>query len=97
MTDDFSVEVSSAARRQLHRLPDRVARAIVEFITVVLPSNPLRLTKPLTGELEGLRSARRGDYRVVVRVAEQARDVLVVRITHRAHVYRGPAPLADGE
>jgi mRNA interferase RelE/StbE len=97
MTDEFSVRVSSAARRQLHRLPDRVALAIVEFITVVLPANPMRLTKPLTGELAGLRSARRGDYRVLVRIDEQARDVLVVRVAHRAHVYRGQASGAEDE
>lgn len=96
MTDDFSIRVSSTARRQLHRLPERIALAIVEFITVVLPENPLRLTKPLTGGLEGLRSARRGDYRVLVRVDEPAREVLVVRIAHRADVYGAPPPLVDG-
>ena len=97
MADDYSIQVSSAARRQLHRLPGRVALAIVEFITVVLPANPLRLTKPLTGELEGLRSARRGDYRVMVGVDEHTRDVLVVRIAHRAQAYRGAAPGTDGD
>jgi mRNA interferase RelE/StbE len=97
MTDDFSIQVSSAARRQLSRLPDRVALAIVEFITIVLPANPLRLTKALTGELEGLRSARRGDYRVLVRIDEQADHVLIVRIAHRAHLYRDQPPLANGE
>ena len=92
MAADYSVRVSSSARRQLHKLPERVALAIIEFVTVVLPASPLRLTKPLTGDLEGLRSARRGDYRVLVRIDEEARDVLVVRIAHRADVYRGPAP-----
>jgi mRNA interferase RelE/StbE len=95
MTDDFSIRVSASARRQLHRLPGRVALAIVEFVTVVLPTNPLRLTKPLTGELQGLRSARRGDYRVLVRVDEHAHEVLVVRIAHRADVYGGTHPLGN--
>lgn len=66
MSSGYGLQVSAAARRQLHRLPERVALAIVEFITVVLPENPARLSKPLTGELEGLRSARRGDYRVLL-------------------------------
>ena len=90
MTRPFSVEVSSAARRQLHQLPDRVATAVVEFITAVLPENPLRLSKPLTGPLAGLRSARRGDYRVLIEVDESDRRVLVVRVAHRAHAYRPP-------
>lgn len=91
MTEPFSVEVSSAARRQLRQLPDKVAMAVVEFLTAVLPENPLRLSKPLTGALSGLRSARRGDYRVLIEVDERDRRILVVRIAHRAHAHRPSA------
>jgi mRNA-degrading endonuclease RelE of RelBE toxin-antitoxin system len=52
------------------------------------------LSKPLTGEFEGVRSARRGDYRVLIEIDESARTVLVVRIAHRAEVYRPPPPIA---
>ena len=65
--------------------------AVVEFVTVVLPQNPLRLSEPLTGPLSGLRSARRGDYRVLIEVDENDNRVLVVRIAHRAQAYRPPA------
>ena len=92
MTEPFEVRVGPAARRQLHRLPARVAFAITEFVTVTLPENPLRLSKPLSGDFEGLRSARRGEYRVLVRVDPEARVVLVVRVAHRALVYRPPPP-----
>ncbi len=92
MTAPFEVRVTSAARRQLGRLPAKVAAAVVEFLTLVLPDNPLQLSKPLTGELAGLRSARRGDYRVLIEVDEGRRQVLVVRIAHRSDVYRPPAP-----
>jgi mRNA interferase RelE/StbE len=57
--------VSARARRDLDRLPPRIAAAIVEFATRTLLENPERMSKPLAGELEGLRSARRGDYRVI--------------------------------
>jgi mRNA-degrading endonuclease RelE of RelBE toxin-antitoxin system len=73
-------------------LPPKVAVAVVEFLTVVLPTNPVRLSKPLTGEFADLRSARRGDYRVLIHVDETARSVLVLRIAHRAEVYRPPPP-----
>lgn len=92
MSEPFAVRIGPAARRQLHRLPARIAVAVVGFVTVTLPENPLWLTKPLGGEFEGLRSARRGDYRVLVRVDEVTRVVLVVRVAHRAQVYRPPAP-----
>ncbi len=92
MTADFELRVSSAARRHLERLPTKVAVAVVEFLTVVLPENPMRLSKPLTGELTGLRSARRGDYRLLIEVDEDARPILVVRIGHRSDVHRPPSP-----
>ncbi len=86
--EPYRIEVSGAARRGLHRLPSKVATAIIEFTTGPLARNPARLSKPLSNELEAYRSARRGDYRVVIRVEETAGMVLVVRINHRADVYR---------
>jgi mRNA interferase RelE/StbE len=91
----YELRLSSPALRQLRRLPPKVAVAVVEFLTVVLPENPLRLSTPLTGEFEQLQSARRGDYRVLIEVDELARTVLVVRIAHRAEAYRPPPPPAD--
>jgi len=83
------IEITSEARRGLHRLlPGRVTAAIVEFITGPLADNPSRLSKPLTGELAAYRSARRGDYRVLIRIDEADHTVLVARIDHRADVYR---------
>lgn len=92
MTHPYRVEVSASARRQLHRLPERVALAIIEFITIVLPDNPARLSKPLTGQLEGMRSARRGDYRVLLWIDAEESRVVIVRVAHRADAYRaGPS------
>ncbi len=84
----WSVVVTAAAARSLRRLPEKNAAAIVEFITGTLPSNPLRLSKPLRYELEGWRTARRGDYRVTLRLDEQAHTITVGRIDHRRDVYR---------
>lgn len=84
----YRIEIAGAARRALHRLPAKVAAAIIEFITGPLADNPHRLSKPLTNELAGYRSARRGDYRVLIRVDQSARTVLVAYIDHRADTYR---------
>lgn len=90
MTDPrpYRIDVAAGARRGLHRLPTKVASAIVEFITGPLAANPARLSKPLTNDLVGYRSARRGDYRVLIRIDDDAHAVLVVRIDHRADAYR---------
>lgn len=89
-TGQWSVQLSPAAIRALERLPHKVAAAIAEFVTATLPAEPYRLSKPLRFEFEGWRVARRGDYRVTLRILEDDRVLYVGRIEHRAHVYRRP-------
>lgn len=84
----YSIELAGPARRALHRLPAKAAAAVIELITGPLARNPALLSKPLTNELAGYRSARRGDYRVLIRIDDDARVVLVVHVDHRADVYR---------
>jgi mRNA-degrading endonuclease RelE of RelBE toxin-antitoxin system len=84
----YHVEVDGPARRSLGRLPHKIAAAIVEFITGPLAKDPHRLSKPLRGELASYRTARRGDYRVLLRIDEDRDTVLIVAIDHRAHIYR---------
>jgi mRNA interferase RelE/StbE len=75
------------ARRQMDRLPISVAAAVVETLDAIA-SNPRRLGKPLRFELDGCRSARRGPYRIVYRINDDARTVSVLAVAHRADVYR---------
>jgi mRNA-degrading endonuclease RelE of RelBE toxin-antitoxin system len=65
-----------------------VAAAIVEFMTGLLLDDPTKVGKPLSRQLTGYWSARRGAYRVVHVLDDDAQVVLVVRIDHRADVYR---------
>ncbi len=84
----YRVTLAGTALRDLEKTPPRYAGAILEFIYAVLPEDPSRVGKPLERELEGLHGARRGDYRVIYEIREEDKAVLVVRVDHRAHVYR---------
>ena len=53
-----------------------------------LCENPHRVGHPLQRELTGLWSARRGAYRVVYEIDDESAAVIVVRLDHRADVYR---------
>jgi mRNA interferase RelE/StbE len=77
-----------AARALSERLPEPVAAAVIEFITTTLIREPRRVGKPLRGELAGIWSARRGTYRVLYRIAEDPREIIVLRIDHRRDAYR---------
>lgn len=91
MTDPdwpWEVAFSPGADRALHRLPHKVATAVAEFILTTLPTDPYRLSKPLRFEFEGWRVARRGDYRVTLRIRNDTSVLYIGRIEHRAHAYR---------
>ena len=77
-----------AVRAIDHNLPDAVAAAVVEFLTGALVENPQRVGKSLRGELAGIHSARRGTYRVLYRINDSRREVVVLRIDPRREVYR---------
>lgn len=85
---EWCVEIAAGAQRSLEGLPHRIAIAVVEFISAGLAANPDQRSKPLRGELSELRSARRGDYRVLFEVHEADHVLVIARIDHRARVYR---------
>lgn len=84
----FRVQLTATARRCLHRLPEKIVGACLEFIAGPLAADPHRLGKPLQRELAGYRAARRGAYRVVYEIDDSARTVIVARVDHRGDVYR---------
>lgn len=64
-------------------LPSFVDEAEAAHEHVVTTRNGPPVGKPLWDELDGLRSARRGNYRVVFAVDEGVAIVVVMRIVHR--------------
>jgi len=87
--DDYELVLAPPARRALtDRLPEAVATAVIDFITTALVHQPRRVGKRLRGDLAGIWAARRGTYRVLYRLRKQPREVIVVRIEHRADAYR---------
>jgi mRNA interferase RelE/StbE len=88
----YEIVVTPPARRAIaDELPEAVATAVIDFITTALLDNPQRVGKPLRDDLDGIWSARRGTYRVLYRIHEDRREVVVLRIDHRRDAYR---PLA---
>ena len=61
---------------------------MIEFVTGTLLREPHRVGKPLRRELAGVWSARRGTYRILYRINEEKREIVVLRIEHRGDVYR---------
>ena len=83
------IVITPPARRAITELlPEAVAVAVIDFVTTALLANPHRVGKPLRNDLDGIWSARRGTYRVLYRIREDSREVVVLRIDHRRDAYR---------
>ena len=84
----YEAKISAAGLRHLNRLPDKARQAALETIFGPIAENPHRAGKLLGDELEGLRSARRGEYRIIYEIREDEAVVVIHRIQHRRHAYR---------
>jgi mRNA interferase RelE/StbE len=72
----------------MQALPPRAVSAVVEFAFGDLAREPRRVGKPLRRELTGVFSARRGPYRVLYRIDDDASAVSILRVHHRGDVHR---------
>lgn len=89
MNGPYDIQLSAAAARAVQdKLPENVAAAVIEFITGSLRSNPRRGGKPLNRELRGRYAARRGAFRIIYSIDDAEQLVTVLRVEHRADVYR---------
>ena len=84
----YAVEWAAPAKRALQRIPVSAAVAAIDLIYGALADDPHRVGRPLQFELEGLHTARRGDYRIVYRIDDRRRVVVIAAIGHRSDVYR---------
>jgi mRNA-degrading endonuclease RelE of RelBE toxin-antitoxin system len=84
----WSVELTPRAKRSLADLPEKAAVSVVEFVFGPLSDDPLRLSKPLRFEFDGLRTARRGAYRVTFEADAGTRRIRIELVQHRSTAYR---------
>ncbi len=84
----YEIEITAEGLRHLTKLPEEVRHAALGSIFGPIADNLNRLSRPLVGELEGLWSARRGDYRIIYEIFEDDQIVLIHRVQHRRHAHR---------
>ena len=84
----YSVRIKRSAAKELAEVPNPARTRIVHAIDS-LSESPLA-GRPLKGGMRGLRRLRVEDYRIVYELLDDELIVLVVRVAHRAQVYRSP-------
>lgn len=83
----YRIELERAAERDLAHLPRDIQERFIEAIRALGDNPHGGDTKPLKGELAGLRRLRVGDWRAAYQVDQQERTVAVILIAHRREVY----------
>lgn len=87
--EPYELVLTPPATRALRdKLPEPVVVAVIDFLTTALVGNPHRVGKALRHDLAGIWSGRRGTYRILYRINDGAREVVVLRIEPRRDVYR---------
>lgn len=87
----YRLLISPTARRQLAEvLPESIAFAAHEFAIGPLLENPRRIGRRLQPPLDDRFIARRGTYRVIHRIDDDARTVTIVAVSPRSDAYRRP-------
>jgi len=87
VSQPYGVRISGRAERDLLRLPEKIGAACLAYIFGPLAEQPHRLGGELRGQWSGLRSARRGSYRIIYRFDDEARLRDIIHIDHRGHAY----------
>lgn len=84
----YSVEyLQSVVREDIPALPKRFAQSIKRAIEERLTVDPIGFGKPLRYSLSGHRRLRVGDYRIVYRVEDFRKVVIISAIQHRKDIY----------
>ena len=86
---EWRVEYSQQARKQLHKL-DKSVRIVIEGFIDRLPEypNPREIGKALKGQFSGLWRYSVGDYRLICSIHDNVLVVEVVKIGHRSKIYK---------
>lgn len=84
----YDISWAPSAKRDLARLPEKVATAVVGFVYGSLAEGPRRVGRALRLELAGQHVARRGEYRVIYRIDDTEHRLSIIAVDHRADAYR---------
>ena len=84
----YEILITPQAEEDLKRLTHADRRVADRILTKLetLTEQPY-LGKPLVGPHTGRRSLRIGTYRIIYRIDEKTRHVIILTAKHRRHVY----------
>jgi mRNA interferase RelE/StbE len=83
----YKIEYIETVTNDLSNISKGDKERIRKAIEKKLATNPIEFGKPLQYSLKGLRRLRVADFRIIFRIEEDIKAVLIVKIGHRKEVY----------
>lgn len=83
----YDICFTRSSKKQFESLPSKVREEITKILEKEIAHNPL-LGKPLQGALNGLRSQRIGNLRIIYQIINRKLVIMVLSLEHRKQVYR---------
>ena len=83
----YKVEWKKEALKGLDKIDRAKAKKIKLEVDTVLAKDPYKKSKPLKGNLKGLRRFRFSDCRVIYQVKQSKLLIIVVEVAHRREIY----------
>ncbi len=87
MIDMYKVSWGDKARSDFKKMTRKLALEIEEKVEQYLAKSPRELGKLLTPGRNGIYSHRHGDYRILYRILESEKTIVISKIGHRREVY----------
>ena len=88
-TSDWKIYFKPRALKNLKNLPRAFQERIAEKMRFFISSgNPMRFTKNLKDKFLGDYRFRVGDYRIVVDIIADKKEIIVLKVGKRDEVYR---------
>ncbi|HAV92979.1 TPA: type II toxin-antitoxin system RelE/ParE family toxin [candidate division WOR-3 bacterium] len=84
----YSILYHPDIRSDIKSIPKQTIAKIISVIEEKLADNPIMWGKPLKYSLKGLLKVRFGDYRIVYKIFEEEKKVLILIIRHRKDIYK---------
>lgn len=84
----YSVLYHPDVKADIKSITKQTIAKIIAIIEDKLAGNPLLYGKPLKYSMKGLLKVRFGDYRIVYKIFEEEKKVLILIIRHRKDIYK---------
>jgi mRNA interferase RelE/StbE len=85
---EFEIELNEIAQRHFLDLDPVVRDRLDRFLATGVARNPRRVGKALRGPRKGYWRYKLGNYRIICRIEDESRRVVVVAIGHRERIYK---------